>query len=126
MPEGMRKRTTYYQTTKLLMTFDKDYFHSARYAEVSFNKYSQYWWSNRYYALLARKHGPKSGRALEIGCGLGHLLGWLTESHEIFGVDVNEWATPDILETAAKELLEEQWKKVTTDKLPEATSLRLG
>lgn len=26
----------------------------------------------------------------------------------------------------AKELLEERWKKVTVDKLPEPTSLRLG
>jgi len=40
--------------------------------------------------------------------------------------DVNEWAAPEFLEQAAKELLEERWKKVTTDKLPEATSLRMG
>lgn len=74
------------------MTFDKEYFHSARYAEVSFKKYSQYWWSNRYYGLLARKHGPKSGNALDIGCGLGHVLAWLADSHTLYGGDINEWA----------------------------------
>jgi hypothetical protein len=40
--------------------------------------------------------------------------------------DVYEWAAPEFLEKAAKELLEEQWQKVTTAKLPEPTSLRLG
>lgn len=32
--------------------------------------------------------------------------------------DVNEWAAPDILEQAARELLEAEWKKRTTSKLP--------
>ncbi|MDA1329730.1 MAG: class I SAM-dependent methyltransferase [Chloroflexi bacterium] len=72
--------------------FDKEYFQSARYARVSFARYSQYWWSNRYYALLAAKHGPPSGKVLEVGCGLGHLLQRLTGQYEVHGVDVNEWA----------------------------------
>ena len=37
--------------------------------------------------------------------------------------DVHAWAAPEFLEQAAKELLEQQWKKVTTSKLPEATEL---
>jgi ABC-type nitrate/sulfonate/bicarbonate transport system substrate-binding protein len=37
--------------------------------------------------------------------------------------DVHEWAAPEFLEQAAKELLEAQWKKVTGDKLPDATEL---
>ncbi|MEK6221549.1 MAG: class I SAM-dependent methyltransferase, partial [Chloroflexota bacterium] len=74
------------------MTFDKEYFHSERYAQVSFKKFSQYWWSNRYFAKLARKHGPKDGRVLEIGCGLGHLLTWMVDRYEVFGGDINEWA----------------------------------
>jgi ABC-type nitrate/sulfonate/bicarbonate transport system substrate-binding protein len=37
--------------------------------------------------------------------------------------DVNKWAAPEFLEQAAKELLEEQWKKVTTAKLPDSTEL---
>jgi ABC-type nitrate/sulfonate/bicarbonate transport system substrate-binding protein len=37
--------------------------------------------------------------------------------------DVHEWAAPAFLEQAARELLEEQWEKVTADKLPVATEL---
>jgi ABC-type nitrate/sulfonate/bicarbonate transport system substrate-binding protein len=37
--------------------------------------------------------------------------------------DVSKWAAPEFLEKAAKELLEEQWKKVTSAKLPETTKL---
>ncbi len=40
--------------------------------------------------------------------------------------DVREWAAPEFLEMAAKELLEERWQQVTADKLPEPTNLRLG
>jgi ABC-type nitrate/sulfonate/bicarbonate transport system substrate-binding protein len=45
--------------------------------------------------------------------------------------DVKEWAAPEFLEQAARELLEEQWKKVTTSKLPKsaaplASGARLG
>jgi SAM-dependent methyltransferase len=72
--------------------FDESYFKTAAYAEVSFAKYSQYWWSNRFYALLARRHGPRSGRVLEIGCGLGHLLGWLSGQYQVYGSDINAWA----------------------------------
>jgi SAM-dependent methyltransferase len=74
------------------MTFDEKYFSSAAYADVSFAKYSQYWWSNRFYARLVLRHGPGSGRALEIGCGLGHLLTWLTPRYKVFGADINAWA----------------------------------
>jgi hypothetical protein len=40
--------------------------------------------------------------------------------------DVHKWAAPEFLQAAAKELIEEQWKKTTSAKLPEATALRLG
>ena len=36
--------------------------------------------------------GPRQGRALEIGCGLGHLLAWLTDRYQVVGTDVNPWA----------------------------------
>jgi SAM-dependent methyltransferase len=72
--------------------FDETYFSSGAYAEVSFDRYSQYWWSNRYYALLTRRYGPPGGRVLEIGCGLGHLLERLADRYSVFGTDVNAWA----------------------------------
>jgi ABC-type nitrate/sulfonate/bicarbonate transport system substrate-binding protein len=34
--------------------------------------------------------------------------------------DVHQWAAPEFLEQAARELLEEEWKKRTTSKLPQA------
>jgi ABC-type nitrate/sulfonate/bicarbonate transport system substrate-binding protein len=37
--------------------------------------------------------------------------------------DVKKWAAPEFLEQAAKELLEEQWKKTTTAKLPDTKKL---
>jgi len=40
--------------------------------------------------------------------------------------DVQQWAAPEFLEQAAKELLAEQWKKVTAARLPEATELLSG
>jgi len=45
--------------------------------------------------------------------------------------DVKKWAAPEFLEQAARELLEEEWKKRTTSKLPEtavplASGVRLG
>jgi 2-polyprenyl-3-methyl-5-hydroxy-6-metoxy-1,4-benzoquinol methylase len=87
--------------------FNETYFHSGPYASVSFRKYSQYWWSNRFYASLALKHAPRikktlpapapsdshsQPRALEIGCGLGHLLTWLVDRFAVYGSDINEWA----------------------------------
>jgi ABC-type nitrate/sulfonate/bicarbonate transport system substrate-binding protein len=37
--------------------------------------------------------------------------------------DVQKWAAPEFLEKAAKELLEQEWKKKTTAKLPKTTEL---
>ena len=36
--------------------------------------------------------------------------------------DVHKWASPEFLEQAARDLVEKQWKKVTTSKLPEAAA----
>ncbi len=72
--------------------FDENYFKSAAYAEVSFAPFSQYWWSNRFYALLVQRYAPPGGRVLEVGCGLGHLLGWLSRRYRVYGTDINPWA----------------------------------
>lgn len=37
--------------------------------------------------------------------------------------DVEEWAAPEFFEAAAKELIEDEWKKKTTEKLPGASEL---
>lgn len=38
--------------------------------------------------------------------------------------DIKEWAAPEFLEQAAEEFIEEQWKKVTTAKLPQTSELQ--
>ena len=93
--------------------FDEQYFHSGPYAQVSFGKYSQYWWSNRFYARLARKHGPRQGRILEIGCGLGHLLTWLTDRYQVHGCDINGWA----LEQARQNVPQGQFNLLSAEDL---------
>lgn len=40
--------------------------------------------------------------------------------------DVQKWAAPEFLEQAAKELINERWEKVTGDKLPSASTARIG
>jgi len=72
--------------------FNRDYFSTNTYEKVSFQKFSQYWFSNRFYAMLARRYVPGGGIALEVGCGLGHLSGQLGGNFRVTGMDVNPWA----------------------------------
>ena len=72
--------------------FNQDYFSTGPYAQVNFARFSQYWWSNRYFARLARRYGARQGKVLELGCGMGHLLGWLGSGYQVYGVDINPWA----------------------------------
>lgn len=74
------------------MSFDENYFSTHTYENISFAKYSQYWWSNRFYATLARRYGKSGGRLLEIGSGMGHLVGQLEGTFETHGIDLNHWA----------------------------------
>lgn len=74
------------------MSFDETYFSSHTYADITFAKYSMYWWSNRFYAMLARRYGRRGARLLEVGSGLGHLVGQLEDSFQTFGMDINHWA----------------------------------
>ena len=74
------------------MSFDEKYFSSHTYQGVSFARFSQYWWSNRFYASLARRYARKGARLLEVGSGLGHLVGQLEGTFETVAVDVNHWA----------------------------------
>jgi SAM-dependent methyltransferase len=74
------------------MSFDEKYFSTHTYENVSFARYSQYWWSNRFYATLARRYGRRGSRLLEIGSGLGHLVGQLEDNFETSAVDINHWA----------------------------------
>jgi len=61
---------------------------------------------------------PKNLRAVEIGKDFMLSHGYIKNDF-----DVNKWAAPRFLEKAAEELVEEKWKKVTKEKLPEASEL---
>ena len=74
------------------MPFDEKYFSTHTYRDVSFAKYSQYWWSNRFYSILAHRYGKSGGRLLEIGSGLGHLVEQLESQFVTYAADVNQWA----------------------------------
>jgi len=74
------------------MPFDEKYFSTHTYQNVSFARFSQYWWSNRFFAILARRYGRSGSRLLEIGSGLGHLVGQLDGRFRTVAVDINHWA----------------------------------
>lgn len=74
------------------MAFDEKYFSTHTYSNITFAKYSMYWWSNRFYAMLARRHGRHGSRLLEVGSGLGHLVAQLEDTFQTSGMDLNHWA----------------------------------
>jgi len=74
------------------MPFDEKYFSTHTYANITFAKYSMYWWSNRFNAMLARRYGKHGTRLLEIGSGMGHLVAQLEDTFTTYGLDLNHWA----------------------------------
>jgi len=88
------------------MSFNENYFSSHTYTNVSFGKYSQYWWSNRFFAGLARRKGKHGTYLLELGCGLGGLVGQLNRDFVTFGLDVNHWALVQAKSTASSTQLQ--------------------
>lgn len=88
------------------MSFDEKYFSTHTYENISFSKYNQYWWSNRFYAILARRYGKRGGRLLEIGSGLGHLVGQLEDTFETSGMDINHWAVEESKSVVKKTTLQ--------------------
>jgi 2-polyprenyl-3-methyl-5-hydroxy-6-metoxy-1,4-benzoquinol methylase len=88
------------------MSFDENYFSTHTYANITFAKYSMYWWSNRFFAILARRYGKHGARLLEVGLGLGHLVGQLEDTFETSGMDLNHWAVKKSKEVVNKTLLQ--------------------
>ena len=60
---------------------------------------------------------PQNLASVEIGKNFMLSHGYIKNDF-----DVQKWAAPEFLEQAARELLEEQWKKTTRSKLPEAAA----
>jgi SAM-dependent methyltransferase len=78
--------------------YGERYFKSYNYADRSLGRFSMYWFARRYYARLVRRFAPKepvTGRLLELGCGLGHLLGLLADHFRVVGVDIAHYAAEE-------------------------------
>jgi 2-polyprenyl-3-methyl-5-hydroxy-6-metoxy-1,4-benzoquinol methylase len=73
--------------------YTAEYFQRWNYADRGLGKFSMYWFARRYYAALARRYAPNDGgKLLELGCGLGHLLGLLQDDFQCVGVDLIDYS----------------------------------
>ncbi len=73
--------------------YTREYFEKWNYADRGLGKYSMYWFARRYYAALVRRFAPADGgRLLEMGCGLGHLLGLLQDDFQCVGIDLIDYS----------------------------------
>ena len=88
------------------MSFDEKYFSTHTYANITFAKYSMYWWSNRFFAMLARRYGTRGARLLEVGSGMGHLVAQLEDTFETVGIDLNHWAVKESKSVVQKSSLQ--------------------
>lgn len=73
--------------------YGEHYFKSYNYADRPLSRFSMYWFARRYYAALARRYAPPGGgKLLEMGCGLGHLIGLLQDDFQCVGFDLAAYA----------------------------------
>jgi SAM-dependent methyltransferase len=73
--------------------YTADYFKRWNYADRGLGKYSMYWFARRYYATLVKRYAPPGGgKLLELGCGLGHLLGLLQDDFQCVGIDLIDYS----------------------------------
>lgn len=78
---------------QILDEYGEAYFESYNYADRTMGKYSMYWFARRYYAALVRRYAPpEGGQLLELGCGLGHLIGLLQDDFQCTGVDLASYS----------------------------------
>ena len=75
--------------------YTREYFEKWNYADRGLGKYSMYWFARRYYAALVRRYalpGQPQRKLLEMGCGLGHLLGLLQDDFHCVGIDLIDYS----------------------------------
>jgi 2-polyprenyl-3-methyl-5-hydroxy-6-metoxy-1,4-benzoquinol methylase len=75
--------------------YTREYFERWNYADRPLGRFSMYWFARRYYASLIRRFAPSGGaerRLLELGCGLGHLLGLLQDDFHCVGIDLIDYS----------------------------------
>lgn len=73
--------------------YTREYFEKWNYADRGLGRFSMYWFARRYYAALIRRYAPPGGgQLLELGCGLGHLLGLLQDDFQCTGIDLIDYS----------------------------------
>jgi len=83
--------------------YGEQYFKNYNYVDRPLGRFSMYWFARRYYAALVRRYAPpEGGRLLELGCGLGHLLGLLQDDFSCVGVDIAEYSIEQLRQNAPK------------------------
>jgi SAM-dependent methyltransferase len=78
------------------------YFENYNYADRPLGRFSMYWFARRYYAALVRRYMPcgRDTRLIELGCGLGHLLGLLQDDYACVGIDLAEYSIEQLKQNA--------------------------
>ncbi len=82
--------------------YTRQYFSQWNYADRGLGRFSMYWFARRYYAALIRQHASAGGRLLELGCGLGHLLGLLQDDFDCVGIDLIDYSVEQTKTNAPK------------------------
>ncbi len=85
-----------------LEEYGQHYFESYNYADRPLGRFSMYWFARRYYAALVRRYTTPGSRVLEMGCGLGHLLGLLQDDYRCVGIDIAEYSIEQLKRNAPK------------------------
>jgi 2-polyprenyl-3-methyl-5-hydroxy-6-metoxy-1,4-benzoquinol methylase len=83
--------------------YGEQYFKSYNYADRPLGRFSMYWFARRYYAALVRRYAPRGGGSLlELGCGLGHLLGLLQDDFDCTGIDIADYSIEQLKQNAPR------------------------
>lgn len=83
--------------------YGEQYFQNYNYADRPLGRFSMYWFARRYYAALVRRYAPPGGgNLLELGCGLGHLIGLLQDDFACTGVDIAEYSIEQLKRNAPR------------------------
>jgi SAM-dependent methyltransferase len=92
------------QPTAPLEEYGEKYFKSYNYADRPLGRFSMYWFARRYYARLIQRFAPprQTGRLLELGSGLGHLLDLLGDRFECVGLDIAHYAAQETARNAPR------------------------
>ena len=82
--------------------YGEHYFKNYNYADRPLGRYSMYWFARRYYAALVRRYAPPGGKLLELGTGLGHLLGLLQDDFDCTGIDIADYSIEQLKRNAPR------------------------